>query len=162
MMEKCPCNSSKNYTDCCAPFIEGTILAPTAEALMRSRYTAHVKMEIDYIMNTVHPDQRAKSDRKTVENWAKEADWMCLEIISTEKGREVDTVGSVIFKAHYKYRNSLKTHAEDSSFKKEGEQWYFVEGVTPKLTVIKTAKIGRNDPCYCGSGRKFKKCCAKK
>ena len=161
-MEKCPCNSQKEYLDCCAPYLEGKADAPTAVALMRSRYTAHVKTKIDYIINTVHPDNRAKSDRKTIESWAKEAVWERLEIISAEKGLEEDQIGRVVFKAHYKYNNSLKVHAENSLFKKEEGKWYFVEGTEAKIAATKTVKIGRNDSCYCGSGKKFKKCCGKK
>lgn len=161
-MEKCPCNSQKEYPNCCAPYLEGKQAAPTAEALMRSRYTAHVKAEIDYIIDTVHPDHRAKSDRKTIESWAKEAVWERLEIISTEKGLEKDSIGRVVFKAHYKYNNILKIHAENSLFKKEEGRWYFVEGTEIKIPAKRNVKVGRNDPCYCGSGKKFKKCCAKK
>lgn len=161
-MEKCPCNSQKEYLDCCAPFIERRQDAPTAIALMRSRYTAHVKADIDYIIDTVHPDHRAKSDRKTIESWAKEAVWVRLEIISAEKGLAKDHIGRIVFKAHYKYNNLLRTHAENSLFKKEQGKWYFVEGTEAKVATTKTAKYGRNAPCYCGSGKKFKKCCAKK
>ncbi|WP_052593066.1 YchJ family protein [Aureispira sp. CCB-QB1] len=161
-MEKCPCGSQQTYSNCCAPFLEGRQNAPTAEALMRSRYTAHVKGEIDYIIHTVHPDRRADSDRKTIESWAKEADWKGLEILQRTQGSEKDDVGRVVFKAHYKYQNLLKVHTEDSLFKRVEGKWYFVEGVEPKRIYTKTSKIGRNDPCSCGSGKKFKKCCAKK
>jgi len=161
-MEKCPCNSQKEYLACCAPFLEGEQDAPTAVALMRSRYTAHVKADIDYIIETVHPEYRAQSDRKAIESWAKETVWERLEIIKTEKGLEGDDVGRVVFRAHYKHHNNVKVHAEDSFFKKEGGKWYFVEGRDAIITGTKPAKIGRNDACYCGSGKKFKKCCAKK
>ncbi|MFT5648397.1 MAG: SEC-C motif-containing protein [Aureispira sp.] len=161
-MEKCPCNSQKEYLDCCAPFLERQQDAPTAVALMRSRYTAHVKTDIDYIIDTVHPDYRENSDRKTIESWAKEAVWERLEVISTEKGLEKDQIGRVVFRAYYKYNSTLKTHTENSLFKKEEGKWYFVEGAEVKSAAIKSVKIGRNDACYCGSGKKFKKCCAKK
>lgn len=161
-MERCPCNSKKEYVDCCAPFLEGKEDAPTALALMRSRYTAHVKGEIDYIINTVHPDHRAKSNRKTIESWAKEAVWIRLEVVSTQKGLIADSIGRVVFKAHYKYNNVLRVHAENSLFKKEQGKWYFVEGTEAKTAAKTASKFGRNDPCYCGSGKKFKKCCAKK
>ncbi|BDS11697.1 YchJ family protein [Aureispira anguillae] len=160
-MEKCPCSSKKNYMDCCGAFIEGLAQAPTAEALMRSRYTAHVKLAIDYIMDTVHPINREKSNRKTIESWAEQANWMRLEIVQTTKGKEEDEIGTVLFKAHYKYGNQLKTHFEDSFFRKENGRWYFVEGKEPAANQSTSIKIGRNDPCHCGSGKKFKKCCQK-
>lgn len=161
-MEKCPCSSQKDYMDCCGAFIEGAAHAPTAEVLMRARYTAHVKMDIDYIIDTVHPSNRDKSNRKTIESWAKQAKWQRLEVVQTAKGKEGDDIGKVIFKAYYKHDNLLKTHFEDSLFRKEDGRWYFVEGNEPKILIKSSIKISRNDPCHCGSGKKFKKCCAKK
>lgn len=162
-MEKCPCNSQKDYTDCCSLYLEGNAKAPTAEALMRSRYTAHVKHKIDYIIQTVHPSTREKSDRKAVESWAKEAVWTRLEVLQTRAGKENDETGQVVFKAHYKHGNQLKTHYEDSTFKKENGEWFYVDGKEPERQIASVgAKIGRNDVCYCGSGKKFKKCCGGK
>ncbi|CAA6798769.1 MAG: Unknown protein [uncultured Aureispira sp.] len=161
-MEKCPCKSQKEYLDCCAPFLDRQQNAPTAIALMRSRYTAHVKADIDYIIETVHPEHREASDRKAIESWAKNAVWKGLEIIKTKKGLEGDEIGWVVFSAHYTYNNSVKVHTENSLFKKKEGKWYFVEGRDAEIAVGKPAKIGRNDACYCGSGKKFKKCCAKK
>lgn len=162
-MEKCPCCSQQDYINCCGKYIEGGEKAPTAEALMRSRYTAHVKVNIDYIINTVHPNHRDKSNPETIRSWAEQAEWTRLEVLKTEQGTEGDLTGRVLFKAHYKYQQQLKTHFEDSFFVKENGCWYFVEGKEPVVAAAQgSTKIGRNDPCYCGSGRKFKKCCAKK
>lgn len=162
MMEKCPCNSQKDYSDCCAPFLETAAKPLTAEQLMRARYTAYTKNNIDFIINTVHPSTRAESDRKTVASWVNEAIWTRLEVLSTQKGGVEDEVGKVVFKAHYKNGNQLKIHHEDSTFQKENGEWFYLTGEFPKATNLTTAKIGRNDVCYCGSGKKFKKCCANK
>jgi len=158
-MEKCPCCSKKNYMDCCGVFLEGDTKASTAEELMRSRYTAHVKHKIDYIVNTVHETTRENNDRETIERWAKQTNWTRLEIMSTQAGGANHEVGRVVFRAHYKLKDELKFHSEDSVFKKEEGEWFYVDGTTPKTQPKRTLKIGRNDPCYCGSGKKFKKCC---
>ena len=63
VMEICPCGSGKDYVQCCSPYIQGTQVAPTAEALMRSRYSAYATSEIDYIYKPTHPSQRSKFNR---------------------------------------------------------------------------------------------------
>lgn len=161
-MEKCPCNSQKNYAVCCEPLLKGVAKATTAEALMRSRYTAHVKGEIDYIMNTVHPHRREEMNRGTIEDWARKSEWLRLQVLSTTAGKEGDTEGRVVFRADYKYNSRVEAHLEDSLFLKENGSWFFVEGKAPTKSIAKPTKIGRNDPCYCGSGKKYKKCCGKK
>jgi len=163
-MEKCPCHSQKDYAVCCEPLLKGTAKAATAEALMRSRYTAHVKADIDYIMNTLHSSRQAKMNRATIEDWAKKSEWLRLQVLSTTGGQEQDTEGRVVFRAEYKQNNRLEVHLEDSLFLKENGTWFFVEGREPvrATPTSKPTKIGRNDPCYCGSGKKYKKCCARK
>ncbi len=162
MMEKCPCGSKQNYTDCCAVFLEGKAEAETAEQLMRSRYTAHVKCKIDYIINTVHPSTRKNSNREAIELWAERANWLGLEVLNTQKGGKDDAEGKVSFKAYYNYDNQIKNHSENSTFKKEQGRWYYLAGKMVQNKIKSTTKLGRNEPCYCGSGKKFKKCCGKR
>lgn len=160
-MDLCPCGSQKRYADCCEPFIRGTQSAETAEALMRSRYTAYVKTEIDYIFNTTHMDQRDKFDRQNSEAWSKKTDWHSLEICRTEAGGAQDRTGWVEFIARYRTKGKLAQHHEMAEFRKEDDQWFFYDGHAPKYEQVirKGTKIGRNDPCPCGSGKKYKKCC---
>jgi SEC-C motif domain protein len=160
-MEKCPCNSNKYYSDCCYPFLEEEQQADTSEKLMRSRYTAHVKNKIDYIVNTYHPDSRKNTKRSTIEQWASKTSWKGLEIINVSAGGKNAQMGRVEFKAHYKIDNKLKFHHEDSLFQKLDGQWYYVDGITPKTQPKRSFKTGRNAPCHCGSNKKFKKCCGK-
>lgn len=100
-MEKCPCGSELDYSNCCEPLIKGEKKADTAEALIRSRYSAYVKKEIDYIAETVHPDQRQEDSRKTIENWAENTQWHKLEILECSQGGPEDITGSVEFTADY-------------------------------------------------------------
>ena len=162
-MEQCPCGSNVAYKTCCRPLIKGEQPARTAEQLMRSRYSAYVKKEMEYIYTSLHPASRADYDEKSSRAWAESAQWHTFEIVDTKGGGAEDREGKVEFIATYS-QNGVKTeHHELSSFKKEGDTWYFVSGrnMPPKQVVNATPKIGRNDPCSCGSGKKFKKCCGK-
>lgn len=158
MTEKnnCPCNSGSQYTDCCKPFLQGTAKAPTATALMRSRYTAYVKTDIAYLLKTWHPSTRPASiDQATI------PEWCGLQIVRTEKGGDKDTLGVVEFKATAMNQGRLFLLHETSRFAKEDGQWYYVNGDIedePPL-IARANKVGRNEPCPCGSGKKSKKCC---
>lgn len=160
-MDSCPCGSGKQYDQCCAPLINGAREAGTAESLMRSRYSAYVKVEMDHIFNTTHKDQRGQFNRKESEAWARKTDWHSLEIRRTEAGGADDNSGWVEFIARYRNKGKMALHHEVAEFRKEEGQWYFYDGRAPvyEQVVREGAKIGRNDPCPCGSGKKYKKCC---
>jgi len=159
-VEPCPCGSGQSYADCCQPYIKGDKDAPTAEALMRSRYSAHVKAEIDYICRTVHESQRKNCNPKEIASWCRKSDWQSLEIIETQQGGPDDQTGTVEFAARYRQKEKLVNHHEIAEFKKEDGRWTFVDGKPAKMqTVVRGPKTGRNEPCPCGSGKKFKKCC---
>ncbi len=162
-MELCPCGSQIAYKKCCEPCITGKKPATTAEQLMRSRYTAYTKVATDYIRDTTHPDHRGDYDHEGTETWAREAEWLGLEIIEMIAGGVDDTCGTVEFVACFKEDGHERRHHEIGSFKKDADSWYFTEGamVTNKPIVRSGPKIGRNDPCPCGSPLKYKKCCGK-
>lgn len=144
------------------PLIRGEKPATTAAELMASRYVAYATGAIDYLLETHDPKTRAGTDRKSTEAWSKSAEWQGLEILSTERGGADDDEGYVEFIARYRADGVDHAHHERSLFRKVEGRWYFISGqkVTNK-TVRKTApKVGRNDPCPCGSGKKSKKCCA--
>jgi SEC-C motif-containing protein len=162
-MENCPCGSEKTYADCCQPLIEGERRADTAEELMRSRYTAHAKKVYDYIFETTLPASRQDEDREGTAAWSKKLDWQRLEIRSVEKGGEDDDTGTVEFLARYRKNGKAFDHHEIAEFAREDGLWYFKDGRPPApVQVIRQGpKIGRNDPCTCGSGKKYKKCCGR-
>lgn len=155
----CPCGTQKTYSECCEPYHKGKAPA-TAADLMRSRYAAFAKHEIDYILNTVAPAKRADFDRAGIETWAKRSEWTGLDIVATEKGGPADTTGTVEFVAKYKEGGEERKHDELATFVKIDGRWFFEDGATPKVKPIRREgpAIGRNDPCHCGSGKKFKKC----
>ncbi len=162
-MAKCPCDSGTSYEECCKPFHSGDAKAPTAEALMRSRYSAFAKSEIDYIVNTIHPKNRASADEEGARNWSETSFWRGLEVLEVKGGGEEDTEGSVEFIAAYTQEGHEEDHHELATFEKVDGTWYFVDGnmVGREPFVRPEPKVGRNDPCPCGSGKKFKKCCGK-
>jgi SEC-C motif-containing protein len=171
--EICPCGSGSPFVDCCSPYMSGEKNAPTAEALMRARYSAFVKGNIAFIKSTLARESQKDFDEESVRQWSKKSDWLGLEVIRTEGGGKGDTKGMVEFNARYKLNGKIVGHHEVSQFRKEklDGRWYFVDGEShehqdgdghhhhPSQPVIRAApKIGRNDPCNCGSGKKFKKC----
>ena len=153
----CPCGTGKNYDQCCGPFIDGKALPLTAEALMRSRYSAYARQDDDYLLQTWHPDTRPKykPTDDDVTTWTK------LEIIRTEAGNEGDTQGVVEFIAHCDIKGTAAQLHETSQFMHDGERWYYVDGKGQEPKRRDNPKVGRNDPCPCGSGKKFKKCCGR-
>jgi SEC-C motif-containing protein len=159
-MNTCPCGSDKALSDCCDPYITGKASAPTAEALMRARYAAYATKRVDFVEKTHAKDSRGDFDRKAAEKWAKESEWKGLQIVATNKGREADSEGVVHFVAVFAQGGKDYRHEEYSHFKKEDGAWMFVDGKSPNHDpfVKSGPDVGRNDPCHCGSGKKFKKC----
>ena len=148
----CPCGSGAILADCCGPVIAGAP-APTAEALMRSRYTAFVQSNIAHIRATYATEHRA-----VISDDLPAIDWVGLEIMGTSGGAPDDNTGTVDFAARYRQDGAVRLHREKSNFRREDGCWVYVDGVAaPQLPAGKT---GRNDPCPCGSGKKFKNCCS--
>ena len=161
-MKPCPCLSGLPYGECCEPYITGVKNAPTAEALMRSRYAAYVEHAIDFIVDTCAPDEKNRIDIKQTKAWSERSNWLGLKILSVEKGGPDDTEGTVEFEALYEMDGLRDTHHEKARFKKHDGRWLYEEGdVVPKTVVRTGPKVGRNDPCPCGSGKKYKHCCGK-
>jgi SEC-C motif-containing protein len=160
MNEPCPCGTGASTGDCCGRYIHGLQLAPTAEALMRSRYSAYVLGEIDWIVKSHDPTSAEEVDRKSTEKWSKEAKWNGLEIRARAKGEPTDEVGEVEFVAKYEVEGQSVAHHERARFRRQEGTWYYVDGdmVKARPVVRETPKVGRNDPCPCGSGQKYKKC----
>ena len=159
---ECPCLSQKNYEECCGLIHSGEKTAQTAEELMRSRYSAFVKSEIDFIVETHHPETRSSVDKNEIETWAKDSEWKGLEILGTEEGTSEDEEGLVDFVANYEANGEEVSHKERSLFKKQDGVWYFYNAASLDPVKREGPKVGRNDPCPCGSGKKFKKCCLNK
>jgi SEC-C motif domain protein len=159
-MSNCPCGSGLAYENCCGPIIGGAP-APTAEALMRSRYSAYVKHEIGHLERTLSADQRKDFAPDDAKKWAESSEWIGLTILRTEKGGPEDDVGAVEFSAKFKMEGKEQEHVEAALFGREDGRWVYNGQLNaPGQTVRREGpKVGRNDPCPCGSGKKYKKCC---
>lgn len=160
-MTTCPCGSTREYADCCEPVIKGTRPAETAEQLMRARYSAYTKTEMDFVFNSTDPANREGYDHDGTRAWAENSEWLGLEIIGTVRGGADDSNGEVEFIARFKENGTLREHHENALFKRKEGIWYFSDGVMVKPKPVTVTKVGRNDPCPCGSGQKYKKCCGK-
>ncbi|WP_156496557.1 YchJ family protein [Marinomonas aquimarina] len=138
--------------------------APTAEALMRSRYSAFALKKFDYIAATqrLQEDPSQSGDDISDSNGATQ--WVKLEILETQDGGPKDKTGMVAFAAHFKEGSNTGRLSERSLFEKVDGVWLYVagehevQGHTPYVAPD-AVKLGRNDPCLCGSGKKYKKCC---
>ncbi len=124
----CPCCSYKSFEACCQPILEGKRQAITAEELMRSRYTAFVMANINYLMNSHHPKTRPVKDRKNILRWTKSVQWIRLEIHQTKDGLSNDTEGWVEFTAYFMEDGIMNTIHENSFFIKENNRWYYQTG----------------------------------
>jgi SEC-C motif-containing protein len=127
---------------------------------MRSRYAAYARGLVDYILATHDPASRADVDERATAEWARRTTWTGLEILATERGAAGDDDGVVEFVARGTTGGQAFAHHERSRFRRVDGRWFYVDGVTPKAaTVRRTApEVGRNDPCPCGSGKKYKRC----
>ncbi|MCU7880737.1 MAG: SEC-C domain-containing protein [Candidatus Thiodiazotropha sp. (ex Lucinoma aequizonata)] len=160
-MAACYCGSCVTYENCCEPILDGTTKAMTAEVLMRARYSAFAAHKAEFLHQSLHPDYRHDHDIEATRRWSENAQWMNLQVVELKGGTETDEEGSVEFIATYKEKGVVRPHHEISRFLKQDGDLYFVDGqlVPPKPEMRKQPKVRRNEPCPCGSGKKFKKCC---
>lgn len=128
---------------------------------MRSRYSAFATHHIDYLIDSHHPETRGEVDRDEIRRFSEGSRWLGLQILRTEDGQEGDERGFVEFVARYKEGGQERLHHELSLFLRHQGRWYFHSSQDPKQepTLRAQPKIGRNVPCPCGSGKKYKKCC---
>lgn len=152
----CPCGSKETYEHCCALFLEKNKIANTPEQLMRSRYTAYSLAKIDYIKQTMKDKMLIGFNEIEAKKWALGVTWISLEVIQSYL--ESPNKGFVEFCATFIERDQLKTIHELSEFHKESSHWFYVDGTHKKVLNKANNKIARNNPCPCGSGKKFKNC----
>ena len=173
-MKDCPCGTGFPYTDCCGPLIRGTSPADTAEDLMRSRYSAFALEEWAYLDKTLHPDEDFNNSLE-LNFRRKNINWTKLEFLGSSNGGSDDTEGEVAFAAHFRENGESKVLRENSKFFRVSGKWFYSQsrstifssdnkGGSQKATAPirrEGPKVGRNNPCPCGSRKKFKKCCGK-
>jgi SEC-C motif-containing protein len=120
---RCPCSSGEAYDACCGPLHRGEAEAPTAERLMRSRFSAFALGDESYLLRSWHPSTRPA---------ALELDpgmrWYRLDIVRTERGGPFDRDGVVQFRAYHKGADA-GVQEEVSRFVREGGSWFYVDAV---------------------------------
>ena len=154
---QCPCGSGLDERACCALYLAGEP-APTALALMRSRYTAYVRGAVDYLLRTHDASTRDSVDVAAIRRWSKDTTWLGLEIVATERGTTDDTDGIVEFIARGSTRGTPFVQRERSRFRRHDGAWFYVDGDMVAEPARTAATVGRNEPCPCGSGKKYKRC----
>jgi SEC-C motif domain protein len=142
------------YTACCLPILEEHRRAKTAEALMRSRYTAFVMKNEQHILASWQAQNRPKN--LDFDNFP--VVWLGLQIHEIHEGAEQDSSGAIDFTSTYLENGQFTILRERSKFCQEAGLWYYVAGECE----IKRHKVERNSLCPCGSGTKFKRCCLPK
>lgn len=118
---------------------------------MRSRYTAYARHDADYLVQTWHPSCDAQRFKSSLEASFEATTWRSLHIIEAEIP-DAHQEGFVTFFARFSENQRESFIHERSRFLHEDQRWYYIDGTFPET--------GRNDRCPCGSGKKFKKCCA--
>jgi SEC-C motif-containing protein len=155
--QACPCGSGQPFGQCCGPYLDGSALPPTAEALMRSRYTAYTRQDDRYLLATWHPETRP--DDATPSDDGDGSVWTGLEVLRTEAGGVDDEAGVVEFVAFCDINGTPAQLHETSTFQRQDGRWWYVDGEGQTPLRRDQPKVGRNEPCPCGSGKKYKKCC---
>ncbi|WP_299436268.1 YchJ family metal-binding protein [uncultured Aquimarina sp.] len=125
-MSKCYCGRQKAYDLCCGSIHKDSTIAFTAEDLMRSRYSAFVLANGDYLMKSHHSSTRPLKEKKSIVKWAKSVKWVKLEVLHTTKGSISDEDGAVEFKAFYFENGTLEVIHENSAFVKENGSWVYL------------------------------------
>ena len=129
MNDNCPCGSKLNYVDCCGAIISGKRNATTCLELMKSRYSAYTKTNINYLMLSHHSKTRPQQkERLGIKLWAESVRWMQLIIVNTWDGTANDKEGYVEFKALYFEDGQMKQIHEKSLFQHENGLWVYVSG----------------------------------
>ncbi len=150
-MTPCYCKSSLAYNKCCEPFLNLSTKPSTPLQLMRSRYSAYVLKRVDYLVDTQCDTGDTEILRREIGQFAESALFQNLEIIQSSDE-------TVEFKAYFIADGIQQVLHERSLFVCQDSIWCYKSGeILPAKAIF-----GRNDPCICGSGKKYKKCCGHK
>ena len=144
----CICSNDKDFTECCEPIITKKRAPKTAEELMRSRYSAYVLANSEYLIYSSAKENRYADDVALIEEFSNSVKWLKLDVLHVETEQ-------VEFKAYYRDNAGIQVLHEKSNFIIENSLWKYKDGT------LYNSKVERNESCPCGSGKKFKKCCSK-
>ncbi|QOP41731.1 YchJ family protein [Sulfurimonas marina] len=143
----CICGNEKDFSECCEPIITKQKIPATAEELMRSRYSAYVQANGEYLVYSAVKENQFNEDVALIEEFSNSVEWLKLDVLDV-------TPTTVEFKAYYRDQNGIQVLHEKSNFIQEDGIWKYKDGE------LYNSKVERNENCPCGSGKKYKKCCA--
>ncbi|WP_428738033.1 YchJ family protein [Sulfurimonas sp.] len=143
----CICGNEKDFSACCEPIITKQKQPQNAEELMRSRYSAYVKADAEYLVYSSVKENQYQEDIALIEEFSNSVEWLKLDVLDVQET-------TVEFKAYYRDTNGIQVLHEKSNFVQEDGIWKYKDGE------LYNSKIERNETCPCGSGKKYKKCCA--
>lgn len=147
----CPCFSGKLYKECCELVHKGKVENLDVEQVVRARYTAHCYGDIAYLVDTLHPRKRRIGTSFSLSRHIKKMRWVGLKIIGHE--REDDVISYVDFVAFYIKDGAIAQQHELAKLAFVNNKWFYFDGKS-----LPPIKLERNEQCFCGSGKKFKKC----
>lgn len=155
--QPCPCGTGKTFAACCEPILARQRPAESAEELMRSRFTAHVLRDFEHLHRTC---LETSKEPYVPDPEAGGTDWTRLVIHSHEPGPRPGT-SYVDFTAYYRENDAEQALHEKAEFQRLDGEWIYTRAVRQGPAPIRSAapKVGRNAPCPCGSGKKYKQCC---
>jgi len=155
--QACFCGSGKPFADCCEPVLAGKRVAGTAEELMRARFTAHVTRNFAFLHRTYRPTSRQPF---VEEKEAPKTQWTRLVVHQHAAGPAPD-MAFVDFSAYGTEEGRELVLHEKAEFVRQDGAWIYTRALREGPAPFKAAapKPGRNDPCPCGSGKKYKQCC---
>jgi len=154
--QPCPCGSGQKFSACCQPILQQKKPAANAEQLMRSRFTAHVARDYAHL----HRSVLETSKEPYVEDPnAGGTNWTRLVIHAHEPGPKPD-FATVDFTAYFTEGDAERAFHEKAEFQKVEGTWFYTKALRQGTAPIRASKkeVGRNDPCPCGSGKKYKQC----
>jgi SEC-C motif-containing protein len=154
--ENCYCGNPVKFGNCCGPLLSGATIADSAQALMRSRFSAYCLKNYQYILDTYAEAQRQSLTVQTLGEHSASTQWLCLQVLSQ---KSLLDSAQVEFKAYYKIDRDYFVMHEVSDFVCVHSQWLYTTGKQQRGSGQFTPKA--NSRCLCASGKKFKKCCAR-
>ncbi len=158
----CPCGSGKTYAECCAPYHEGTAWPADAVSMVRARYSAFALGKWQFVLDSEYDEDRESLSLEELKARGEQVSWIRLEIVGSGHSEERNCP-YVDFYSYYTIDGVTRELAEHSYFATRDGKLYYTDGEELVREPIRheTPKIGRNDPCPCGSGKKYKKCCGR-
>jgi len=151
----CICGLNNPLNACCGRVHADIANATTAVELMRARFSAYSTDKLDFIRQSWHSSTRPAQIEPNEAGFV----WLGLDVLDTQAGGKDDEQGEVEFIASYSLNGHTGKLHERSRFAREQGQWRYLDGKLEKQSPVNINKTGRNEPCPCGSGKKYKRCC---